>query len=495
MGVVYLGESGRDLVAVKVLRGELADDPDFLGRFARELSVMTRVNGLCAVRVLDADLTATPPYLVTEFVDGPSLAEQVRDSGPLPRSMAYPLAMGLAEALMAIHGAGVVHRDLKPANVLLDDTGPKVIDFGIAQAFDMTTITRTGVVMGSPVYMAPEQFDGISGPATDVYAWGTTVAYAVLGHPPLGMGSADVMAHRVRTLAPDLSGLPPELLPAVNAALQKDPRRRPTAAGLANILMSGGGAPRVASVDEFTRETLSNSWQAPPRPPSYVSPTTIPRPPRRPRPLMAVLAAAAAVLIVAGGVAAAVATQGHGHKGADNAGHTTAPPQTKVLVYQPWLESGGLSPDVKAVETVSGSCFTQSIAAARADAYRCTSGNDLYDPCFASDWVGTPRQVACPDLAAGHDVNKVLVIDLTQDLPTPPANSSRTVWLMVLKNGQACSANTGGTNVVAGLRLSYGCGNGGIYGDVDEKGSIWTADYASKTASTITAVQVATAYE
>ena len=172
MGVVYLAET-RDgqPVAVKVLRPELADNPEFRTRFGREVTALTRIQGMCTVRVIEADTEAPKPFLVTEYADGPSLSEYVDAHGPLDPQMLYGLATGLAEALTAIHAAGIVHRDLKPSNVLLTAAGPKVIDFGIAQALDTTSLTRTGITVGSAGFMAPEQIMGRAGTAADVFTW------------------------------------------------------------------------------------------------------------------------------------------------------------------------------------------------------------------------------------------------------------------------------------------------------------------------------------
>jgi serine/threonine protein kinase len=161
MGVVYLGTS-RDgsQVAVKVPRSELADDREFLARFRREVATLKQVKGLCTVQVIEADIDSSRPFLVTEYAAGPSLTEYIGDHGPLGADMLYGLATGLAEALTEIHAAGVVHRDFKPSNVILAGSGPKVIDFGIAQALDATAVTRTGMTVGSAGYMAPEQIMG-----------------------------------------------------------------------------------------------------------------------------------------------------------------------------------------------------------------------------------------------------------------------------------------------------------------------------------------------
>jgi eukaryotic-like serine/threonine-protein kinase len=159
MGVVYLGVA-RDgsHVAVKVLRPELADDQEFRARFCREVATLVRVAGLCTVRVIEADTSAARPFMVTEYAEGPSLAEFIAANGPLDGQLLYGLATGLAEALTAIHAAGVVHRDLKPSNVILAREGPKVIDFGIAQALDATAVTRTGVMVGSAGFMRLSRF-------------------------------------------------------------------------------------------------------------------------------------------------------------------------------------------------------------------------------------------------------------------------------------------------------------------------------------------------
>jgi hypothetical protein len=207
MGVVYLGAAkDGSQAAIKVLRPELADDHEFRARFRREVAMLTRVHGLCTVRVIEADTESAKPFLATEYADGPSLAEHVGQCGPLEPRMLYGLATGLAEALVAIHAAGVIHRDLKPGNVLLTQAGPKVIDFGIAQAMDATAVTRTGMTVGSPGFMAPEQIMGRAGQPTDVFSWGLTVAYAASGRPPFGTGPTGAARASRRRLLLVLAG-------------------------------------------------------------------------------------------------------------------------------------------------------------------------------------------------------------------------------------------------------------------------------------------------
>jgi len=261
MGVVYLG-LGWDgsQVAVKVLRPELADDLDFRRRFSREVSVLMRVQGLCTVRVIEADTQSDRPYMVTEYAEGPSLAEYIDAHGLVGPGMLYGLATGLAEALTVIHAAGVVHRDLKPSNVILTDAGPKVIDFGIAQALDATSMTKTGMMVGSAGFMAPEQVTGRPGPAADIFVWGVTVAYAATGQPPFGIGDTHAILYRVMHDDPDISGVPQPLLPLVAAALAKDPDRRPTARQLLDQLTgTAARSPRVH--DSPTQTVLATTWQ------------------------------------------------------------------------------------------------------------------------------------------------------------------------------------------------------------------------------------------
>ena len=243
MGVVYLGvnQVGQQ-VAVKVLRPELADNPEFRVRFGREVTMLTRVQGVCTVRVIEADTEAPKPFLVTEYADGPSLSEYIDARGPLDAEMLYGLATGLAEALTAIHAAGIVHRDLKPSNVLLTPGGPKVIDFGIAQALDTTSLTKTGITLGSAGFMAPEQVIGKAGTAADIFTWAVTVAYAASGQSPFGTGASDTILYRIMHAAPDITAVPPGLHPLVEAALAKEPRDRPTAPQLLSQLTQSTAA-------------------------------------------------------------------------------------------------------------------------------------------------------------------------------------------------------------------------------------------------------------
>ncbi|RFU85531.1 serine/threonine protein kinase [Streptomyces triticagri] len=235
MGRVYLSYTrGGRPVAIKVVRPELADAPDFRRRFRREVEAARRVRGAYTAELIDADADGVPPWLATLYVPGPSLAEAVARRGPLPVSVVLRLVAGVAEALAAIHGAGIVHRDLKPSNVLLAADGPRVIDFGIAVASDVTSHTVAGSMVGTPSFMAPEQAsgEGVTA-ATDVFALGQTAAFAALGRPLYGDGPAVSVLYRIVHDAPDLERLPAPLRPLLARCLAADPAER---AGLAEIV-------------------------------------------------------------------------------------------------------------------------------------------------------------------------------------------------------------------------------------------------------------------
>ncbi|SEG65239.1 Serine/threonine protein kinase [Actinacidiphila yanglinensis] len=229
MGKVYLSytPAGRP-VAVKVIRPELAEDPEFRQRFRQEVAAAGRVQGLYTAPVLDSDTEGPVPWLATAFVQGPSLAAAVASHGVLPVPTVLLLTAGAAEALQAVHAAGLVHRDLKPSNVLLAADGPRVIDFGIARAADATALTGSGVTVGTPAFMSPEQAAGRKiTPATDIFALGAVAAYAAAGAPAFGEGSSHAVLYRIVHEEPDLTGVPDVLRPLVVRCLAKDPAERP----------------------------------------------------------------------------------------------------------------------------------------------------------------------------------------------------------------------------------------------------------------------------
>jgi len=290
MGSVYLADSpdGR-AVALKVIRGELAHNAEFRRRFRSEVARARQVPPFCTAEVLDADTDHDPPYLVVEYVDGPSLAAVVEERGPLTPANQHGLAVGVAVALTAIHGAGVIHRDLKPGNVLLAPGSPKVIDFGIARGDTGTdAVTKTDQVVGTVAYMAPERFgpDASSAitPAADIFAWGAIVAYAATGRTPFGADLPAAMAVRILTQPPDLEGLSGPLRDLVERALAKDPAARPTARELVDHLLAGGAreTTRPAAFAEQP-EVLAAAGITPTRAggPTPVGVASVPPPPTR----------------------------------------------------------------------------------------------------------------------------------------------------------------------------------------------------------------------
>ncbi|SEL72608.1 Serine/threonine protein kinase [Streptacidiphilus jiangxiensis] len=265
MGVVYLAESptGRR-VALKVVRPEYAADEAFRARFAREVAAARAVSGAFTASVVDADAEAETPWLATEFIDAPTLAEVVKRDGPLRADQLWSLAYGLAEALRDIHRVGVVHRDLKPSNVLMAPDGPKVIDFGISRGMQSSHLTTTGKMIGTPPYMAPEQFQapGTAGPAADVFALGAVLAFAGTGVGPFDSDSPYVVAYKVVHREPDLDALPQSVRDLAALCLAKDPARRPDAGRILAVL--GSPEPRgdltVPAQQPWRRRPSRRQW-------------------------------------------------------------------------------------------------------------------------------------------------------------------------------------------------------------------------------------------
>jgi protein kinase-like protein len=245
MGRVYLGRSaGGRSVAVKVIRAELAADPEFRARFRREVAAARKVSGLYTASVVDADTDGPVPWLATVYVAGPTLAAAVKTHGPLSADLVLALAAMLAESLAAIHAVGVVHRDLKPSNVLLAEDGPRVIDFGISRAAEGSSVlTHSGQPIGSPGFMSPEQAEGLDvGPPSDVFSLGAVLTFAASGHAPFGGLSTPAQLFQVVHRPPRLDDVPDEIRGLVEYCLAKDPGKRPAAADLLALLDDAGVA-------------------------------------------------------------------------------------------------------------------------------------------------------------------------------------------------------------------------------------------------------------
>lgn len=530
MGVVYraVGPGGLP-VAVKVIRPELTEDSAFRARFRREVAACQRVVGPFTARVLDADPDAHQPYLVTEYIDGPSLDAHVREHGPLSAVATRALAFGLAEALTAIHDAGVIHRDLKPSNVLLSSDGPRVIDFGIARATDATQLTGSDSVVGTPAWMAPEQLSGASDTrAIDVFMWGAVVAFAAQGHAPFGGGPPDAVLYRIRHDEPDVCDLAGELGVLVRRALTKDPESRPMARRLVVEMLPNQPGEATVSMTQVVARDLSTTLATAGGHSTHMQPR---------RRAAAVLATVGMLMLLA---AIAVVWFGRHHAdpafgpkapiavGAEQAlafpsseptqavsstpekRHTPAraterpidppasmvspSPLTDVIVIQPF-GVGKPSPNMHVVKRFVGECVPSAVSM-RADAYRCfIRSGPIIDPCL-SDPLGVADELLCPLDAGG---NRFDAVDpnggLEQADVTDTEPESGPPLYMKLSTGDDCAFMSGATGAIGGLRLNYGCESGGyIYGDPIRDRAAWTVRFQGARSSALKRVVVRRAW-
>ncbi|MFI6516007.1 serine/threonine-protein kinase [Spirillospora sp. NPDC050679] len=245
-GAVFLGQDqGGGYVAVKLLHAQMAADPAARARFGREVAAAQKVEPFCTARVLDADVHGDQPYVISEFIDGPSLHDVIAHNGPFGAAELERLAIGTVTALTAIHEAGIVHRDFKPNNVMLASDGPRVVDFGIARTVNSqeSAVTATGMVVGTPGYLAPEQLTGAPlTPAVDIFAWGATMVFAATGQSPFEADTLPVIINKILNEEPDLSRLPAgPLRDLIGRCLSKDAGLRPPAAQLLLHLLGAAG--------------------------------------------------------------------------------------------------------------------------------------------------------------------------------------------------------------------------------------------------------------
>ncbi|WP_030683333.1 protein kinase domain-containing protein [Streptomyces cellulosae] len=334
MGVVHLARSASGMkLAVKVVHTEFAKDPEFRGRFRQEVAAARKVSGAFTASVVDADPDAERPWMATLFIPGPTLSDEVKRNGPMPPSELRRLMAGLAEALRDIHRVGVVHRDLKPSNVLLAEDGPKVIDFGISRPKDSELRTETGKLIGTPPFMAPEQFRRPRevGPAADIFALGSVMVHAATGRGPFDSDSPYVVAYQVVHDEPDLTGVPANLAPLIVRCLAKEPDDRPTPDELMRELRSV-----AASYDTQAFIPAQRTGDAPVLEQEAEEPVR--RPERRLR--RRVLLAVGALVLVAGGVFASVQLLRGGQPAPADAGT----PRARPSAFRAWAakpESGG----------------------------------------------------------------------------------------------------------------------------------------------------------
>ncbi|MBD9729790.1 serine/threonine-protein kinase [Streptomyces caniscabiei] len=301
MGVVYRARSrsGRE-VAVKVVHAQYAQDSVFRSRFRQEIEAVRKVSGAFTAAVVDADPEADRPWMATQYVPGRSLAQRIRDHGPLRDTELRPLALGLVEALREIHRAGVVHRDLKPANVLMADDGPRVIDFGISRAAENLSLTETGQMIGTPPFMSPEQLTDArtAGPASDVFSLGTLLVFALTGRGPFDADSPYLTAYRVMNDEPLLDGVDPRLGTVLARCLAKEAAGRPGLDELAREFEAVLPEPEPGSLPMVTRREDAAAAATETHLDTGADPAPTPPPARRRlRPLLAATGTAGALVL------------------------------------------------------------------------------------------------------------------------------------------------------------------------------------------------------
>ncbi|MEU0337701.1 serine/threonine-protein kinase [Streptomyces bobili] len=534
MGTVYaaVGERGEQVAVKTVHAGQAADD-QFRARFRREVTLLRRVSGPCLVPLLEADPEADIPWLATAYVPGSTLGDHTAVHGPLTGIQLHLFAAGTAGALAAVHAAGVVHRDLKPANVILAPDGPRVLDFGIAHVADGTAVTRTGMLTGTPGWLSPEYYrDGTTGPPGDVFAWGALLAFAATGRHPFGTGNAEAVAFRVLSAEPDLAGVPDDLLSLVTACLAKDPGYRPSSAVVAQKTgeLLGEQATQILG-DVHDRPTevpnlIAEQWHPPTvEDPAWPAPD-IRRPGRR---AWLIVAAAAVFASAATGTWFALAS-GHAparathspqatavrstpaaepaaptsplaHPATSESQTTTAAAssalaQTQVVTLSPWSPGGTPATGITITDRASGSCFGTAESTMRTDAWRCTAGDRILDPCFSPDSNPAATSALCLDGAPDRMVELSVAEGFPGNNNHMPGGPDIEPIILVLANDAHCSFAGGGTATLAGQRLNYGCDNGGyLYGYPNKTATLWTISYAAPGSGASVSTPITTVYQ
>jgi serine/threonine protein kinase len=527
MGKVYLCTSpGGRRLAVKVIRPELAEDPQFRARFRREVATAKLVRSHVTAAVVDADTESPTPWLATIYLEGPTLSAVV-EQAPLAEPELRRLAAALAEALQFIHGAGLVHRDLKPSNIILASDGPRVIDFGIARAADATALTTTNLRIGSPGYMAPEQIrTDATGPETDIFALGAVLAYAATGRSPFGSGPTDVVLYRVLHEEPDLSDVPPTLRSLIATCLAKDPGQRPTpdlilqetTGNPATLVLTQALSPEHASLGGGDALTRPVGVAATRRGIQVSTPTGLHPPNQTPEAAAAdhkkwrtpIAWAILPLLIVA--VMFGLFYLGNGSKSqnitglasgkssvlptrpaspANTASATTAKtstpsptrsvtpaPRTAVQITR-WGHATTPPKETVYLSQPDGGC-PQSNVLARQDAFRCyttpkSDGGNIADPCFPMD-DGTGAM--CP--SAPWSTEWVFVSFVGNGPVADPPTSTGLPWAIEIASGVRCTQMGGATAAIGDKRMNYACPNGSyLWGD-PSRGSTWHIDLSTK---------------
>jgi hypothetical protein len=510
MGLVYRARQRRPdrVVAIKVIAPELAADPDFRARFEQESATAAEIEHPNVIPVYEVGDDDGLLFIAMRFVQGVDLGGLLRQIGRLAPQRAAHLIAQVADALDAAHARGLVHRDVKPGNILVA-TGDHVYltDFGLTKrASDSAGMTKTGMFVGTVDYIAPEQVEGRRIDArADVYALGCVTYQALSGTVPFPRDSdiAKIFAH-VNDAPPPLRGVPLPLAAAVFRAMAKRPADRFQSAGDFGRAVSAGAAGRtepggdrtVATGDAASADagaptevagrapaglTQGASAAADSPPPAAAARTA----PRRGSTRPWAFAAGAVLLVAVIGVAVAVAAGGSGLTSttsttsiasslsatstASTNAFTPAPKPTSAQIFSAVNPNGGLA--VLVTGHRSGSCFGSSIAIQRSDAFRCSVGNDIEDPCF----MVNQTQVLCPD--GGPWTNQGILVNV-RSLPTAAGvkdqGTNGQPWAIQLADGPQCLPITGASNVIANQRLNFECTGGvGLYGNVQRSGSAW----------------------
>ncbi|MGW1121020.1 bifunctional serine/threonine-protein kinase/ABC transporter substrate-binding protein, partial [Streptomyces tanashiensis] len=406
MGVVYLARSaGGALAALKLIRAEHAADPGFRARFRRETTAAERITGRWVVRVLGADPEAREPWLATEYVPGPSLAEAVALHGALPEPTVRTLGARLADALDGMHAAGLVHRDVKPGNVLLALDGPRLIDFGIARVSGATALTATDAMIGTPGFLAPEQARiagaGEVGPAADVFSLGCVLAYALTGERPFGTGGVAAVVYRTVHEEPDLAEVPDTILPLVTACLAKDPEARPTAADVRAALGEAdepAGDWLPAGLPTLIAQRSSRVLDLPVAEPTMLVDTAPPKGPSRRRLL---IGGSAAAVTGVGGLTAWLMTRTPGT--ATGTGGPSGPLTTYTI---------GVQTDLSGTRKDAGRGQEQGVRLA-VESFNARADRPFDLAVKVRDDAGDPRRAAAAAEAFGKDSSVLAVLGPT----------------------------------------------------------------------------------
>jgi outer membrane protein assembly factor BamB len=484
MGVVYLGRSpGGRAVAVKVIGSGLSGDQRYRARFRREVEAARQVVGAFTAPVLDADPDAAEPWLATAYLPGLTLGEAIRSYGPMPPAVVRALGAGLAEALAAIHGAGVVHRDLKPENVMLTAGGPRVIDFGIARPESGTRVTRVGAPIGTPGFMSPEQVAGSEvGPPSDIFTLGAVLAYAVSGIEPFGQGPMRSRLYRVMNVKADLDGVgDAHLRGLVDACLAREPERRPSAVRVLELLqdlgevsLQGTGWLPAPIADEIDRRTARDRRRTVPDEAGGDDVADLPtvEPPAPSAPKRRVIVAGIGVGVLAsGGLGAVLLNRDHG-RGPDPSRHPDARNDTPSRAGE--AASDGPAPRATRLwKTKVSEYFAELFTAggvllARVDedaflALDPRTGKRLWKR-PASSVLGTSGDVA------------LFMDEAMQNLTAVHARSGRAVWT----RGMPGSFPTAGAFAGRSAYLGHSSGKTVTALDVRNGRTRWTAPASSK---------------